>query len=270
MREVKVLAHRTGMAKYPPNSSEGLRGCQTDGAYGFECDITFTALSNEPFVWISGMRKILKSSGVTMREMTFLEVAGLERTDCGEKVLHLNDVLDFLEQNQIKAYFDLKYYHLDLFGQICLMPPRLIALVKEKIVAPALRRGLVDKIGFVAFGGGSQLLKAAKLIDSRIATDLIIGLPWLKIDRHLGYLDAITIGWKKPNPWRWRLCAGDLEELLYAARLNGIKVRGGLAETEEEVGWLVEKKFDGIWTNNVPMVQKALMTQDKIWERRTK
>jgi len=258
MKTIKVLAHRTGMGQYPPNSLAGLKGSLADGAFGFECDISFLSLQEEPFVWLKEMRRILQSPGVILEKMTSREIAWLGRIDCGEKILRLNDVFDFLEQYSLQAHFDVKYYGLDLFGQFCPISRYLQDLAVRKIMRPALERKLAERISFVTFGGGWELLQRAKTVDARIGTNLVISLPWLTIDRHFGYLDAITIGWKKPNPWRWPWCAGRLDRLLETARGQGLKVYGGLADTKKEVEWLVAKNFDGIWTNQALLVGDIL------------
>ncbi|OGN11713.1 MAG: hypothetical protein A3C71_02975 [Candidatus Yanofskybacteria bacterium RIFCSPHIGHO2_02_FULL_43_15c] len=259
MREIKILAHRTGMGRFPPNSLVGLRGCWADGVFGFECDVSFLSPQEEPFIWVKEMRRILQSPGAVLEKMTSREIAWLGRTDCGEKVLRLNDVFDFLEQYPLQAYFDVKYYGLDLFGQLCPISRHLQDLAVRKIMRPALERKLADRISFVTFGGGWELLQLAKTVDARIGTNLMIGLPWLTIDdRHFDYLDAVTIGWKGINPWRWPWCAGRLDRLLETARGHGLKVYGGLADTKKEIEWLVSKNFDGIWSNDVPLVRDIL------------
>ncbi len=258
MKVIEVLAHRTGMGQYPPNSLAGLKGCFADGAFGFECDVSFLSGQEEPFIWVKEMKSILEFSGIVFKKMTFREVAWLNRTDCEEKLLHLNDVFDFLENYPLRAHFDVKYYGADLFGQLRPISWHLLDLVARKIIRPALKRKLADRIGFVTFGGGGELLQLAKTMDERIVTDLIIGLPWLTIDSQASYLDAITIGWKKINPWRWPWCAGRLDRLLETARGHGLKVYGGLADTKKEIEWLVSKNFDGIWTNHVPLIREFL------------
>jgi len=259
--EIKILAHRTGMGQYPPNSLAGLKGCFADGAFGFECDLTFLSSEEEPFVWLKSMKRILKSPLVKLEQMSPSEIVGLGRIDCDEKILPLGVVFDFLEQYPLRAYFDVKYYGMDVFGQLRPISSHLLDLTARKVIRPALRRGLANRIEFVTFGGGSDLLQLAKEVNGCIGTNLIIALPWLTVDQHLDYLDSITIGWKRPNPWNWPWCAGRLERLLEAARSSGLKVYGGLADTKEEVRWLKEKSFDGIWTNQVSLVRDVLNNQ---------
>ncbi len=252
---MKLLAHRTGAAIAPPNSLTGFKKCLQEGADGIECDITF--IKGEPFVWLNGMEKFLKEPIRTLSGLDLETINNLQRKDCGEKILTVSDIFDFLSQVRIpiRIYFDVKYYKEDPGGQFRHISGSLLEMANQKIIRPAIKKGLADKIGFVTFKGGEKLLELAKKMDERIAANLIILFPWTRLEPHLNYLDSISIGWKHLNYWR---ILGGSKKLVSQAKKFGLEVYGGITNTEQGAEWLFLRGFDGVWTNDLIKIKKAL------------
>ncbi len=218
---MRILAHRTGMAISPENSYEGLVACHNAGAHVVECDIIF--VGEKPFVWIN--KSVQNSS------------------------MGLKDVWRFIkEYPDIKVFFDIKYYDVgDIDGHFCKISGELLHLVLTKIIAPAIHKELLNRIGFVTFKGGAEVLSMAKNYTSQISTELIVIFPWFS----LGFrpdLDSICIGWKKFN--HWKCFPKALRRIMNEAREAGLQIVAGLANTPEEYKWVAENKFDGVWTDN--------------------
>lgn len=227
---ISVLAHRTGMKHAPENSMEGFEHCHANGAAAVECDITF--IEGVPFIWAS-------------------------RTKQSEPTLVVDDVLMFLQQHAgMTVYFDVKYYVKHIAGHFVKIPENVLWMVREQIIRPAKLRGVTDRIGFVTFGGGARLLQTAKLLDPNIATDLIIVFPWMRLHAYRRYVDAVTIGWEHRNYWKH--FPGSLIHITTQARAFDMQVRGGLANTIQDIEWCLGMGMDGIWTDDVPLVASYL------------
>jgi len=95
------------------------------------------------------------------------------------------------------------------------------------------------------------LLKAVKNHSSNIHTGVITVLPFTNLNDHLKYLDSVTIGWDKKSGWLWSVFRSRLEKIIKKIRENNIKLYGGHVYGEKDVFWLMDRKFDGIWTDNV-------------------
>lgn len=252
---MKLLAHRTGADIAPPNSLAGFKKCLQEGADGIECDITF--IKGEPFVWLKGMEKFLKEPIGELSDLDLETINNLRRKDCGEKILTVEDIFDFLSQVRIpvKIYFDVKYYKEDSGGQFGHISDSLLEMANQKIIMPAIKKGLADKIGFVTFKGGKKLLELAKKTDKRISTNLIVLFPWTRLEPYLICLDSISIGWKHLNHWR---ILGGSKKLVSQAKKFGLEVYGGITNTQQGAEWLFLRDFDGVWTNDPVKIKKTL------------
>lgn len=231
-RHIGVLGHRTGMACFPENSLTGIEHCRQDGAFGVECDITF--VDGEPYVWASG-------------------------TEEPEPTLHVDELFAYLRKRPgLTVYMDVKFYDRHTLAHFRAIDEDILDMVAERILWPARRAGLMDRIGFVTFCGGAPLLLMAKLFDRRIATDLMAIFPWTNVLKHRAYVDAITIGWDPALGNHWRLFPRSLDRIVREARGLGIRVRGGLANRGRDLHWLSDLGVDDVWTDNVPFAKRYL------------
>lgn len=269
-----ILAHRTGMgiANVPENSREGLEKCYNNRVSGVECDITFTK-DNEPVVWANTMQKHLESSEKFIPEMDLKDVLLLKRIDCDEKIMHISDIWEFLDSHpRMKIFFDVKLkgnsameHGGDLYAHFKKIPQGIIELVDKTIIQPAIKRRLCDRIGFVTFWGGTDLLKFAKERNDEIETSLILILPWIgrypfsKAKKYFPYLDSVIFGWKYFNQWQRIYTNFLLHRIEKKFRNNNIKIHGGLANSKEEIWWCMNHEFDGIWTDNPVGVRPFLL-----------
>lgn len=274
----KIFAHRTGMGmkSAPQNSLRGLIKCSESGADGAECDITFTK-DEKPMVWVNNMADLIKLRVPvidSVSEVDFKRAKNLARNDCDEKILTIEDIWGFLtEYRNIKIFFDVKNsgngktrieHMVDLRGHFADLKPEIINLADREIIQPAIERRLADRIGFVTFWGGAELLRLAKSRDQNIETSLILIMPWggkcfwNSVNGHFQNLDSIIFGWKGFNQWKWIYPKKIMERIMEKAREKGIAVNGGIADTKEAVRWCLDNKFDGIWTNDPENVRKLI------------
>lgn len=270
----RILAHRTGMgiANIPENSLKGLKRCYDNRVSGVECDITFTK-DNEPVVWLNLMDKHLETHEKIVSEMDLKDVLPLKRTDCDEKIMQMSDIWDFLDSHpRIKIFFDVKLksngvmeHRGDLYAHFKKMPQEIIDLTDKKIIQPAIERRLCDRIGFVTFWGGADLLKFAKERDEKIETALILILPWIgrypliEARKYFPYLDSVIFGWKYFNQWQKIYTNFILRRIEKKYRKRNIKIYGGIANSKEEIWWCMNHGFDGIWTDNPVGIRPFLL-----------
>ena len=198
-------------------------------------------------------------STIDMTQKRLGEIKRIRRTDCNENILGIDDVWFFMvNRPDIKVFFDIKYYDTNtgigvldhINGHFQEISSQTIGLVMEKIARQAKNRALCHRIGFVTFYGGRHLLRTAKEFDNRITTALIVILPHTKILPNLKYLDLVIIGWQNFN--QWKLFPQGLKRIIKEIRESGLKFHGGIANTKDEVQWLLSLGADGIWTDNAP------------------
>lgn len=250
-----LLAHRCGMARAPGNSTEGMVRCLEDGARSLECDITFTC-DWRAVVW-DAAQKEFAGRKADVRRLTFAEAKRLVRKDTGRGITTLDEVWQFLKNRpDTRVYFDVKYYGSafgdyisDAFGALKIASPCFVIAALREIVLPAAQRELLSQIGFVAFAGGTSMLKAVKTAAPEISTDLMVVFPWENPESHAPYLDSATIGWKKHN--HWKLFPRSLRRIMRETRAAGLALRCGLVNSPEEMRWAMKCGFDEIWTDDV-------------------
>lgn len=251
----------------PPNSLAGFRNCVLAGAEGIECDITL--IGGKPFVWSGDMDGSIDVPASSLESMAPAEIRSLRRRDCPEKILTIENVWNFLDTRpNVKVYFDVKYYGKeaylptypidfgDITGACRQIPDGMIRSVLETVIRPC---PFQNRIGFVTFSGGLKLLQAAKEFNPAIRRDLIVILPWPKAETHFDCLSSVTIGWKNFN--QWKFFSRRLAEILRTSRERGLETYAGVANSIDEVGWAIERGFEGIWTDNVPSTQTILATK---------
>lgn len=267
---MELLAHRTGQGFSKPNSLEGLERCAEAGIYGVECDVTF--VQGTPFIWIDDVNNLLTTPVRSITDLTPEKVRALKRKDSPEGILEIEDVWNFMASYpkihvylDIKSYADAKWLRFlpihpidltDLVGQFVSASEKITKAVLEKVAKPCPFK---ERIGFVTFPGAINLLKAVKKTFPEVAADLMVILPWPKSEKDFEFLDSVIIGWKNIN--HWKAFPNRLKTILELARQRGLKIRGGIANSPSEIAWMLENKFDGIWTDNIPETQKILANQ---------
>lgn len=258
---MQILAHRTAMANAPPNSLEGLKLCCARGINIVECDLSFTR-DKQPTIWHDQDNYLLEHSKFSIKDLTLEEAKKLKRRDCNEVLLTLDDVWYFLKSHPaVQILFDIKYYINDIRGVVQPPSQHFINLAREHIIGPAVRMGLIQQVGLVAFEGGRELLRSSKEINGDIFTSLIVVRPWLKISDDLRYIDAVTVGWGWRGLNHWWLCPETTEQLVCQAKNSGRKIWGGLASKESHVEWLTYHGFDGIWADDLDTVREVLISE---------
>lgn len=251
---LEILAHRTGVGLWPPNSLEGLKMCHGAGISGAECDITFTK-DKKPIVWVNDSNELLAPRPHSIGRLDFETASRLLRKDTCEKLLGIERILEFVETHDIKIYLDVKYYERHGVGNFLKMPRAMLELVRALIIKPAQSLRVADRLGFVTFCGGIELLREAKRENSLFATNLIIIFPWTRLASY-DFIDSITIGWETHN--HWLLFPKSLAKIVDNAKSKKIKVYAGLIKSEQELPWVWRFSFDGIWTDNVQKFKKML------------
>lgn len=257
-REFDILAHRTCCGNCPPNSIRGLLKAWSCGAARVECDITFSK-DGEPFIWSDDMNRFL--GGARLKNLTSAEIGLLRRFDCGEKVLRIDEVWKFLSENSgISVAFDVKYYGCDMAGHFRKISEEILALSFKKIIKPTLDLSIGDRIGFVTFAGGLDLLRLTRTAAPRMSTDLIVVSPrWSLPNRDKKGLVCplyLTLGWKKFNHWKY--FPESAARIVREAKMNGLRVYAGLVSNEKDLRWAWDRGFDGVWVDNISWAFPAI------------
>lgn len=279
---IQILAHRTAMGLAPPNSFEGFMKCAELQISGLECDISFTK-DGRAIIWpettagLTHNRRQKHAWDIKLiRDIDFKELGEYRRSDCWEKVMDLESLWEAISVWPFKVFFDVKLsnavraeHFSDLSAHFTAMPTEINILAEKEIIQPALDRKLGRKIGLVSFMGGAELFKAAKEKEPAISTSLIIILPWLGrfpgsgLEEFFPFLDSLVIGWKKFNQWTIPPWSLTLDRILAAAEKAGKKLEGGVANSEEEVRWILKNNFQAVWTDHPLAVKNFLLKEGR-------
>ncbi len=246
MSAVKILAHRCGKARGVENTLEGASAALSDGADSLEVDVRLSA-DGEPVLFHDDDAGRLTGRTGPVRAMAWRELR-LLRVGGNCLIPHLDDLLGWLETRpKVECFID---FHED--------DERLVEAVARRLeAARAWGRTFV-----LAFWTSGRLLRLAKKFDARIRTAVMPQLPWRMAERcsALG-VSAACVGWDQRGFTRHLFqsaCAlADLPGEVGRTQAAGIPVSGGVANTPEQVRWLVARGIRSIWSDDVVMARAA-------------
>lgn len=230
----------------PENTMAAFRRAFADGAHGAECDVRVTA-DGEFVLFHDADARRLTGFGRRISSMKWKDLSRL-RVMGREPVAHLDDLLGLLAPLRDKTcYFEL-----------CFSDPVLAGRFYYRLKAT----GFADRLYALVFSSRKELLEGAGRICPELGTAVMPLLPWnisrtaLSAGAH-----AVCAGWID-RPWARGLFkasafAFDLADQLEIAAGLGLKLSGGIANTPGDVRWLMNRGFDSIWTDDVPMALRA-------------
>ena len=235
------------MGRAPENSLKAWQTALADGADGFECDVVFTR-DREPVI----MHVPMRSFNVHRQTGYRLFLDRIDWKDLcryktlGEPIVHLDELLQFLSQNQISCVIE---------------PKRTDRLLVEKIVAGVKKFHVEDKVEMIGFYSRRENLIWAKRLLPSMRTSVITLWPfgdWPELCR-TARADAIVAGWKFANHW---LTADKLlrhlKEKIGAAQAAGIEVHLGLANSETDIKWAFDQCPDRIYSDDIRFLKQIL------------
>lgn len=249
MKGIKILAHRCGQARGAENTLEGASAALADGADSLEVDVRLTA-DGEPILFHDDDTGRLTGRAGAARALPWSAWRRL-RVHGAYAVPHLDDLLAWLAvRPRVECFID---FHED--------DERLVFAVARRLEA-ARAWGTTYVL---AFWTSRRLLRLAKSHDSRIRTAVMPQLPWLMAERCAGLgVSAACVGWDQRWPTRQlfqNACAlADLPGQVRRTEAAGIPISGGVANSPEEVRWLIARGIRSIWTDDVVMARATAET----------
>jgi len=241
------LAHRGFSGKYPENTKTAfLAAAKTGGCDGFEADVHLSK-DNEPVIIHDEELDRTSNGKGAVGGHTFAELrkfdmgAWMGAEFAGEKIMHLDELLELVLQHDKVLNLEIKNYMVFYQG------------IEEKVIERIRMMGAADRVFLSSFNHIS--MKRCKQIDAGIPAGLLYGQPLIDMDdtaaRH-GF-DALhpRIGCLRYSP--------DLAEKAHG---QGLKINVWTVNTEEDMRFCLEKKVDGIITN-YPDRLSALMGSEK-------
>ncbi len=113
----------------------------------------------------------------------------------------------------------------------------------------------------LSFYSQRALVLRAREVDSRVRLSLMPGVPWNTAAAVRLKAVELCMGWDSP---RTRPLYGlasrlfNVPRMIRAARKAGTVVSGGVANTPEDVRFVVSQGCDGVWTDDIVMTRKVL------------
>lgn len=241
-----LLAHRGARLTSPENTLEAFRRARAEGADGIELDVRLTA-DDEPVLFHDEDPWRLTGTRRPIRALNWKEVQAL-RVFGRYEVPHLEQALEFMAQ------WPSAQAHLDLHGG----EPELA----EALVRALASSGLWERCFILGFRTQARQLLQAKSLDSRARLSVMPCEPWSLEPsvRRLGAA-AACLGWD-----------GRLTRLLYKgacllydprpaiARIEalGVPVSGGIANTPEDIRYVLAQGVTGVWTDDLALAREVL------------
>lgn len=242
------MAHRGALLNAPENTIAAFRLAFDNGADGIECDIRktkdgqFVAFHDKTAARVAGR-------DWPIAECTYGQLRGL-RVNGREPVAHLDDILGLLAFHPSKVcYFELCFEN------------------AEDAAALAVRiksAGLAGRAYVLAFSNRKEFLYAAKCAAPEIGIAVMPFFPYNIVGAALDAgASAVCAGWTPDWPGTrglFKLGAQvfDLKLQSSEARAMGIELSAGVANDHYDARWLAEQGVSGIWTDDVPLLVKAL------------
>lgn len=244
--KLQVLAHRCGQARGAENTLEAASAALGDGADSLEVDVRLTA-DGEPVLFHDDDGARLTGVAGPVKALPWKELKS-RRVLGAYAVPHLDDLLAWLAARKgVECFID---FHED--------DPKLVEKTVERLAAARAW----DRTFLLAFWTSRRMLELAKRLDGRVRVSVMPQLPWRMAER-CASISAVAacVGWDQRWPTRQLFQAScgiaDLPAEVRRAEAAGIAVSGGVANTPEEVQWLVRRGIRSIWSDDVVMARRA-------------
>ena len=226
-----VLAHRGFSGLYPENTRRAfMEAVAIKGCSGFEVDVNMTA-DNEPVIIHDHVLDRTTSGKGPVNAMSYKEIkeldagAWMDSKFAGEKIMHLNELLELALEHNMLLNIELKSYPAPYKG------------IEEAVLSRVAAAGAEGIVFMSSFNHLS--MKLCKEINPNIPAGLLYMQPLINAE---DYATGYAL-----HP-QWSLLA--LEPALTArARAKGVKVHTWTANTEDAMKLCIKCQADGIITN---------------------
>jgi len=206
---------------------------------------------HKPF-YSDSIAKVLDRKG-RLKDLDWSEFKEL-KTSGGERVLHLNDVLEFIASDFVAS------------RRIeCFIEPKIVSADVVTQILKCVKLGDVeDKVRLITFYHRRSLLCESKRQNPNISTSVMFVSPFGNWRRsaELACADIVVPGWKGGAGWfAFKLLARmfvDLQDKIRKAQSDNLTVYSGIADQDENIRWLCELAVDGIFTNDVPKATRIV------------
>ena len=251
--KIQLLAHRGGMGRAPENTLASFKQALADGADGFECDVCLTQ-DEQPVLIHVGFNRgdIRKATGcsIPLSKLTWEEVQQLTMENSNEPVAHLDDALQFTQENQMPCFIEPKAD-----------TPELLPIIVERI----RHFNVVHLVSILTFYFHKHLLVEAKRLEPKLQTSAILINPMANFLKAATAIDAnrIILGWAGINHFKlYNAFTHTVTRQVKQLHENGIVVEAGFIQTAKDVDWAVSPQkaggVDGLWVDDVPYIRRCL------------
>ena len=251
--KIQLLAHRGGMGRAPENTVASFKQALADGADGFECDVCLTQDKQPVLIHVGFNRdNIRKATGcsIPLSELTWKEVQQLKMDASDEPVAHLDDALQFVQENQMPCFIEPKAD-----------APELLSIIVERI----RYFDVVHLVSILTFYIHKHLLVDAKHLEPKLQTSAILINPMANFLKAATTINAnrIIFGWSGINHFGlYNAFTNAVTRQVKQLRENGIVVEAGFIQTAKDVAWAVSPQksggVDGLWVDDVPYIRRCL------------
>lgn len=243
---IKLLAHRGAQITSAENTMEAFERSRAEAADGIECDLRITA-DGEPVLFHDADARRVTGCSRRIRDMNWEELRRL-RVFGRHGVPHLKDALEFMAGwPSGEIYFDL---HED--GRYLL----------EALVRAIASSGLWRRCLILDFYSKRRLLLHARSLDSRINLSVMPGGPWnIAPSARLAGVRSLCLGWSCPMTRALYKAAGllyDVRSAVARTRAMGVSVTAGVANTPEDIRYVLAQGATGVWTDDLTLARRTL------------
>lgn len=245
IRGIRLLAHRGARLTSPENTLESFRRSRAEGADGIECDVRLTA-DGEPVLFHDEDGRRVAGSSRRIRAMRWKEVQEL-RVFGRHPVPHLDDALAFMaDWPGAEIHFDLHEDDLRLV---------------EALVRSLAASRLWERCFALDFYSKRRQLLHAKKLDGRTRVSVMPGEPWnIRASVGIG-AESLCLGWDSPTTrllYRAACLVYDVRPEIARLTAAGVPVTGGIANTAEDIRYVLAQGATGIWTDDLVLARSVL------------
>lgn len=242
---MRVFAHRGARITSPENTLESLQRARDEGADGIEFDVQLSA-DGEPFLFHDECARRVAGKPVVVGRLKWKELREL-RVFGRHAVPHLEDALRAVEDwPKGELFIDLHQKRLDLSESVA-----------RRVKASSARA----RVAVLDFFTNRELLKRVVETEPEVQIAVMPGPPWW-IERACAFgARSLCLGWDGAlTRWLYRSACRfyNTRKAIRAAQKKGIPVSGGVANTAEEIGYLMRQGVDGIWTDDLILARRVL------------
>lgn len=247
VRGIRLLAHRGAAITSAENTLESVRRAREEGADGVELDVQLSA-DGEPFLFHDRDFRRVAGTDAEVAASAWKDIREL-RVFGKHRIPHLEDALEAFEAWPA--------------GRLTLDLHQESLRLAEAVARAVARSPIRDRVSVLDFYSRRSTLLRVREVEPVVRLAVMPEIPWLT-DASVRLLRPaeICLGWDKPlTRWLYRLGCRlyDVRPAIRRARGAGVLVSGGVANTPEEVRYVLAQGVEGIWTDDLPMARRTLL-----------